>query len=244
MKKLLVLQMRPEDEPTKSEFETILRLGEIDREFVHQIRVEQGKEPDVDLDNYFAIIAGGSPFDISTPAEAKSAVQQRVESFFERLFDQVVARDFPFLGACSGNGLLGNYCGVPISGTYAEPIGTVMIHITEAGEKDDLLVGLPSPFRAFVGHKEACDALPKEAVLLATSESCPVQMFRIKNNIYASQFHPEADEGEYIVRIEAYKHHGYFPPDEADTLLKKIQGVKTPHSHEILRRFVLKYKDD
>ena len=150
MKKLLVLQMRPEDEPTKSEFETILRLGEIDREFVHQIRVEQGKEPDVDLDNYFAIIAGGSPFDISTPAEAKSAVQQRVESFFERLFDQVVARDFPFLGACSGNGLLGNYCGVPISGTYAEPIGTVMIHITEAGEKDDLLVGLPSPFRAFV----------------------------------------------------------------------------------------------
>ena len=119
-----------------------------------------------------------------------------------------------------------------------------MIHITEEGKKDDLLTGLPSPFLAFVGHKEACDTLPENAKLLATSDSCPVQMFRIKNNIYATQFHPEADEGEYVVRIEAYKHHGYFPPEEADTLLKKIQGIKTPHSHEILKRFVRKFKDN
>lgn len=244
MKKLLVLQMRPEDEPTESEFRTILRLGEIDGSRVDRIRVEKGEQLDVNLEDYFAIIAGGSPYDISTPEDAKTPVQKHVESFFSRLFDQVIARDFPFLGACSGNGLLGNYCGATISSTYSEPIGTVMIHITESGKKDDLLTGLPSPFLAFVGHKEACDALPENAVLLATSETCPVQMFRIKNNVYATQFHPEADEGEYVVRIEAYKHHGYFHPDQADTLLKKIQGVKTPHSHEILRRFVLKYKDN
>mgnify|MGYP001816031938 CR=1 FL=1 len=174
MKKLLVLQMRPEDEPTESEFKTILRLGGIDKDQVHRIRVEQGKETDVDLDDYFAIIAGGSPFDISCPPEKKSEAQKRVESFFSRLFDKVIPNDFPFLGACSGNGLLGNYCGVKISGTFGEPIGTVMIHITEDGAKDDLLAGLPSPFRAFVGHKEACDTLPENAVLLATSDSCPV----------------------------------------------------------------------
>ena len=244
MKKLLILQMRPEDEPTESEFETILRLGEIDKDQVHRIRVEQGKEPDVDLDDYFAIIAGGSPFDVSCPPEKKSDAQKKVESFFNRLFNKVVTNDFPFLGACSGNGLLGNYLGSTISSTYGEPIGTVMINITQAGEKDDLLYGLPSPFRAFVGHKEACDTLPPNAVLLATSATCPVQMFRIKNNIYATQFHPEADEGEYVVRIRAYKHYGYFPPEEANTLLKEIRGVKTPYSHEILRRFVAKYKSE
>ncbi|MBT8235298.1 MAG: glutamine amidotransferase [Bacteroidia bacterium] len=242
MKKLLILQMRPEDEPTESEFETILRIGEIDKNRVHRIRVEQGKEPDVDLEDYFAIIAGGSPFDVSCPPEKKSDAQKQVESFFNHLFDKVIPNDFPFLGACSGNGLLGNYLGSKISRAYGEPIGTVMIHITDAGGKDDLLTGLPSPFRAFVGHKEACDTLPQNAVLLATSDTCPVQMFRIKNNIYATQFHPEADEGEYIVRIRAYKNYGYFPPEEADTLLKEIKGVKTPYSHEVLRRFVAKYK--
>lgn len=242
MKKLLVLQMRPEDEPTESEFRTIMRLGEINKSHVHRIRVEQTRGFNVDLDEYFAIIAGGSPFDISTPREAKSEVQLQVESFFNQLFEQVFARDFPFLGACSGNGLLGNYCGVRISGRYGEPIGTVMIHITEEGKKDDLLAGLPSPFLAFVGHKEACDTLPTEATLLATSETCPVQMFRIKKNIYATQFHPEADEGEYKVRIRIYKHYGYFPPEESDTLLKKIRGIKTPHSHEILKRFIQKFQ--
>lgn len=244
MKKLLILQMRPEDEPTESEFQTILRLGEIDRTHVDRIRVEQTKTFDVNLDDYFAIIAGGSPFDISAPPETKSDIQIQVESFFKSLFDEVIKRDFPFLGACSGNGLLGNYCGVNISGTFAEPIGTVMIHITEEGQKDELLSGLPSPFRAFVGHKEACDTTPQHAVLLATSETCPVQMFRIKQNVYATQFHPEADEGEYIVRIRNYKNYGYFPPEQADTLLKEIRGVTTPHSHEVLRRFVTRYRQD
>ncbi|NND14824.1 MAG: glutamine amidotransferase [Eudoraea sp.] len=244
MKKILILQMRPEDEATDSEFEAILRIGEIARDQAEQIRVEQGEIVDVDLDRYCAIIAGGSPFDISYPTDKKSEAQQHVESFFTRLFDQVVPNDFPFLGACSGNGLLGKYCGTSISSKYSEPIGSVMVQVTEEGAKDPLLVDLPKQFLALAGHKEACDTVPQDAVLLATSEACPVQMFRLKNNIYATQFHPEADVGEYIIRIHTYKYHGYFPPEEAEELIAAIQGTETPHAHEILRRFVSKYKTE
>ena len=53
--------------------------------------------------------------------------------------------------------------------------------------------GCRATFDAFVGHKEACRVLPADAVLLASSPTCPVQMFRVRENLYATQFHPELD---------------------------------------------------
>ncbi len=242
MKKLLILQMRPETETADSEFEAILNVAQTGREYVHRVRVERLEGVQIDLNNYYAIIAGGSPFDVSYPEHKKSGVQRQVESFFNGLFDQVMDHDFPFLGACSGNGLLGRYCGATISGKYSEPVGSATIAITEEGEKDPLLVGFPKRFTAFVGHKEACDNVPQGAVLLLTSTPCPVQMFRVKKNIYATQFHPEADVEEFILRINTYKNHGYFPPIKAGQLIAAIKGVETPHAKEILRRFANKYQ--
>ncbi len=241
MKKFLILQMRPENETADSEFEAILRAGVLKRDEVHRIRLEQGI-PEIDLNDYSAIIAGGSPFDVSIPLENKSKVQKDIEVFFNRLFDLVVPQDFPFLGACSGNGLLGKYCGASISNKYPEPIGDVDIYVTEEGINDPLLQDLPQTFSALVGHKEACDKVPHGAVLLATSKPCPVQMFRVKENIYATQFHPEADKEEFILRINIYKYHGYFRPEEAEELIASVLQTNTPIPKEILKRFVQAYK--
>ena len=233
--------MRPEDATADSEFEAILRVGGLKPEEVHRVRLEQGI-PDIDLKDYAAVIAGGSPFDVTTPAYAKSEIQKNIESFYKNLFREIIPADFPFLGCCSGNGLLGQYCGVPITDTYSEPIGSVMISITPEGEKDPLLKGLPVSFLARVGHKEACDAIPADAVLLATSETCPVQMFRLKKNIYATQFHPEADAHEFVLRIITYKDYGYFPPEEAEELISAAQKIQTPVPKQILKRFIGRYK--
>ncbi len=240
MKKMLILQMRPEDETADSEFEAILRVGGLSNDEVHRIRLERGI-PTIDIKDYSAIIAGGSPFDVSAKEDHKSPIQKKIERFYKQLFDEVVPIDFPFLGACSGNGLLGSYCGATISSTYSEPIGSIMVSVTDKGAKDPLLLGLPKSFLALVGHKEACDHVPIGAVLLASSESCPVQMFRVKKNIYATQFHPEADAHEFELRIRTYRNHGYFPPEEADDLISAIQKVDTPVPKEILKRFVRLY---
>lgn len=242
MKKFLILQMRPENETSDSEFEAILRVGGLTADEVHRVRVEQNSIPDINLHNYSAIIAGGSPFDVSIPEAKKSVVQRRVELFFTALFDKLIPQDFPFLGACSGNGLLGRYCGATISNKFSEPIGSVDVWITNEGMKDPLLKGLPKNFTAMVGHKEACDTIPSGAVLLVSSDSCPVQMFRIKKNIYATQFHPEADADEFILRVKIYKHAGYFLPEEAEDLIREIRQLNTPVPKEILNRFIDKYK--
>jgi len=241
MKNILILQMRPENETCDSEYEAILKVGKIDRKQVDRIRVEQLENFEIDISNYSAVIAGGSPFDVTCPDLKKSAVQKRIESFFNHLFDQIISTDFPFLGICSGNGLLGNYYGTEISDKYAEGISSVNLSITKEGEKDDLLMGLPKQFFALVGHKEACNSVPQGGVLLVSSETCPVQMFRIKKNIYATQFHPEADGDEFVLRINTYKNFGYFPPEQAGELILSVKHVETPIPKEILRRFVDKY---
>ena len=211
----------------------------------HRLRIEQQGIPrDLRLDDYSGIIVGGSPFDISTPEAEKTALQKRIEADFSRLFDRLVPRDFPFLGACSGNGLLGSWLGADITPRYGEPVGCFELELTGEGKNDPLLAGYPDRIPALLGHKEACDRLPQGATLLIRGEACPVQMFRVGRNVYATQFHPEGDAEGFILRIQAYRHHGYFRPEEADALIERIRPARTPEANAILRRFVERYSSD
>lgn len=240
-KPFLILQLRPEDDTSDSEFLALLKYSELDEKDVHRIRIEQNGIPELFLGDYSAIIVGGSPFDISTPETQKSAIQKTIEADFKRLFDDVVASDFPFLGACSGCGLLGSYLDTPISGKYAEPVGAVTVSLTAEGKKDALLSGYPDQISVLLGHKEACDELPGGAALLMRGEACPVQMFRIGENVYATQFHPEGDSEGFTIRIHAYKNHGYFKPQQADELISAVNQADTPFAQKLLKRFVSRY---
>lgn len=241
-KPVLILQLRPEDETADSEFRAILKYGGLDEGDTVRLRIEQTGIPEsLNLAEYSAVIVGGSPFDISTPEADKSAIQRGIERDFARLLGDIVTQDFPFLGACSGNGLLGSYLGTSISRKYGEAVGCVSLRVTEDGRRDPLLQGFPERIDALLGHKEACDALPEGAVLLMSGEACPVQMFRVGRNVYATQFHPEGDAEGFTTRIHAYKHHGYFQPHEADSLIEAVGSAQTPYAHRILRRFVERY---
>ncbi|MCU7835117.1 MAG: glutamine amidotransferase [gamma proteobacterium symbiont of Taylorina sp.] len=237
-KPFLILQLRPEDNTSNNEFAAILKYSGLEEKMVHRLRIEKRGIPQhLSLDNYCAVIIGGSPFDISTPDEDKSSIQKKIEQDFTQLFDTIVKNDFPFLGACSGNALLGSYLGVSISTKYAESVSCVTLNLTEEGKNDKLLSGFPDQISVLLGHKEACDTTPDGAVLLMTSAVCPVQMFRIGKNVYATQFHPEGDGEGFTMRINTYKHHGYFPPHEADYLIEVVNRKKTPHAQKILKRF-------
>ncbi len=240
-KPFLILQIRPEDDTSDSEFAAILKYGGLDARDVCRMRIEKTGIPDLSLDDYSAVIVGGSPFDISTPEQEKSSIQKKIENDFKRLLDDIVALDFPFLGACSGCGLLGSYLNTHISGKYAEPVGCATIRLTDQGKSDALLSGFPDQIKVLLGHKEACDATPTGATLLLSGEDCPVQMFRIGQNIYATQFHPEGDSEGFTLRIHAYRHHGYFQPEEVQGLVEAVSKEDTPFAQEILKRFVNRY---
>lgn len=241
-KPFLVIQLRPEDLAADNELAKICQYGGLEVSEVERLRAETAGIPALALQDYSGIIVGGSPFDVSTPQHEKSELQLKVEADFANLFSTIVALDYPFLGCCSGNGLLGSYLGADISKRHGEPVGGVTVRRTEAGRKDPLLLDFPEQFSVLTGHKEACEQLPASCELLLTNDTCPVQMFKTGENVYATQFHPEGDAEGFSVRINIYKNHGYFPAEEAQELIDRINSVSTPEAHRILARFVARYR--
>jgi GMP synthase (glutamine-hydrolysing) len=237
----LLLATRAEDQAADDEYAAMLRAAGLDERDLRRIRLEAGPLPELDLDRYAGIILGGGPFDSSDPEDEKSLTQRRVESELRTLLDEVVDRDFPFLGACYGVGTLGVHQGGVVDRTYGEPISAVPVTLTDAGRADSLLAGLPGTFDAFVGHKEACRDLPPTAVLLASSPACPVQMFRVRRNLYATQFHPELDVEGIVTRIRIYQHYGYYPPDTMDEIIAGVRGAVVTEPPKILSAFVARY---
>ena len=241
MRPFLLLSSRAEDVAAHDEYAAFLRATGLPTDRLRRIRMEAGPLPGLDLDDYAGIFVGGGPFNSSDAPLEKSPVQHRVERELGALLDEVVARDFPFFGACYGVGTLGVHQGGVIDRTYAEPISAVRMRLTDEGAADPVLTGMPQEFDAFVGHKEACTVLPPGAVLLATSAACPVQMFRVKQNLYATQFHPELDLPGLLTRVHVYQHAGYFPPAELDALVARLAPAVVTEPGRMLANFVARY---
>jgi GMP synthase (glutamine-hydrolysing) len=134
--------------------------------------------------------------------------------------------------------LLGSFLGAPITNRYNEPVSCASVRLTPEGKQDPLLKGFPDRIDVLLGHKEACDITPAGTALLLKGDACPVQMFRIGRKVYATQFHPEGDVEGFELRIQVYRHHGYFEPHEAERLIAALKGKQTPYAQEILKRFI------
>lgn len=241
-KPFLLLQIRPEDEASDNEYDGFLTASGLEPEELIRFRIESAPLPKIDLNDYSGIILGGGPFDITKAKHEKSDAQRRVEKELAALLDELIEKDFPFFGACYGVGTLGSHQGGVIGNQYAETVLAAHLRVTEEGQADSLCEGLPQVFRAVVGHKESCDVLPSHAALLVTSPDCPVQMFRIKNNLYATQFHPELDKQGIKVRVNVYKHAGYFAPEDAEEILETVGSADLSHAPIVLRNFVRRYQ--
>ncbi len=245
MKPFLILQLRPETDAADDEFQAFLNKGALAPEQVERLRLDLHDIPqDIDLEAYSGIIVGGGPGCVSDPEERKSPTEKRIETAVMGLMPEILARDLPFLGCCYGMGILGHHLspGSVSQARYGEAVGAVTCRLTEAGRADPLLAGLPGSFRALVGHKEAVQYLPPGAAHLVGSEPCPLQMIRAGLNVYATQFHPEADAAGFETRIRIYKNHGYFPPESADALIRAVRAETVFAPERILRNFVARYR--
>ena len=243
MKPFLILQLRPLDAACENELQAILKYGGLKEGQYRQIRMEQNGIPDLDLRDYSGIIIGGGPSNVSDPLEKKGAAQIKFEADLQKLYKQLFELDFPLLGTCYGVGSIADYLGCKVSREkYSERPGAVDIFLTKDAQHDPITKNLPQKFRAFTGHKEACQDLPEDAILLASSKACPYQMFRFKKNIYTVQFHPELDFEGLVIRIGIYKHEGYFKPGDAQKLIDENRTEKIVVPESILKRFVERYK--
>jgi len=244
LKPFLILQLRPETAAADDEYVAFLAKGELAVENTHRIRLDQDDPPQaLDLGDYSGVIVGGGPGCVSDPPADKSATEARIEAAVLGLMPDITARDFPFMGCCYGIGVLGQHLGADVSKiAYAEPVGTSTCRATPEAANDALLRDLPQEFDVFVGHKEALQELPAACTHLLASDACPYQMIRYRDNVYATQFHPEADARGFALRIGIYRNSGYFAPEEADNLIAMCRAADVHAPELILRNFVARYR--
>ena len=117
----------------------------------------------------------------------------------------------PVLGICLGAQLLAHVLGAPVYRHGTPEIGWYPIDPTPATPADEVLSALTRPAPVFQWHSYTFD-LPRDAVLVATGQDCPMQAFRYGDNAYGFQFHLEMDEAlisrwlskpSYLADIEA-----------------------------------------
>ncbi len=243
MKRFLILQLRPETDASDAEYASILDKMGLMPDQTHRFRLDRENLPEgLDVTDYAGVIVGGGPGCVSDDPATKSAVDARVEAAIMGLMPQITAQDHPFMGCCYGLGILAAHLGGEVSkDQFGEPVGPSTCRLTEDGMQDPLTSGLEPNFDAFVGHKEAVQSLPEGCVHLLASDPCPFQMIRWGQNVYATQFHPEADARDFEERINIYKHHGYFPPEDAQRLIDICHAADVTQPREILRRFAQRY---
>jgi GMP synthase (glutamine-hydrolysing) len=163
-----------------------------------QVRVDLG-ETVPDLLAYDAIIFAGGEYRPDEFDEPIFAVER------ERIMAALEA-GVPILGICLGHQLLAYWLGGEVARGKWE-IGWLPVTINDEGQTDPLLAGLGQAFYAFLWHGDQITRLPQEAVLLASSERCPVQCYRLRGRlVWGVQFNPQYDPviADNLVRNTAW----------------------------------------
>jgi len=111
----------------------------------------------------------------------------------KNLIRNIVTSRIPYLGICLGGQLLAAALGAKVASHRWEELGTLKVSLTEAGETDRLFAGFSREFGTFQWHHDSFD-IPERGVMLAASAVCPHQAFRVGENAWGLQFHPEVTE--------------------------------------------------
>ena len=106
------------------------------------------------------------------------------------LLKDAIDRDIPIFAICLGTQLLAVAGGGKVE--RAE-LGEVGIYEIRRNEVADSIFNFDAPVPAAQWHEDQVTVLPTGATLLASSELCENQIYRIGTNTYGVQFHPEID---------------------------------------------------
>ncbi len=138
------------------------------------------------LDGYAALIMLGGGL---MPDDDEKAPWLKAE---RSLAQQAIEGDVPTLGICLGAQILAHVSGglVRANGPLPER-GLTQIDGGEAAATDRLFADVPRPGFFMENHRDVIEVLSETAVLLASSERCTNQAFRLGSAVWGVQFHPE-----------------------------------------------------
>lgn len=150
-----------------------------------------------------------------------------------KLVAEALDGNVPLFGICLGGQMIAEVAGGEVTGDAGAPEnGSLPVTIRPEAADDTLFRDLPEVVPAIEHHVDAITALPPGAVWLAETERCPYQAFRVGEQAWGVQFHPEV----LPERIREWRVDG-FDPDEVYATAVADEPVSTPIWREVALRF-------
>lgn len=161
------------------------------------IELSRGEELPERLCDVSAVFIMGGPMNVYE--EDKYPFLRKEDNFIK----QLLIKNIPVLGICLGAQLLAKSQGALIMRAPFEEIGWYKVRLTDKGAEDPLFFGIEKQIDVFQWHQDTF-MLPKGAKLLATSQLCENQAFRIGECAWGLQFHIEMTQDLIIDWAEEY----------------------------------------
>jgi GMP synthase (glutamine-hydrolysing) len=146
----------------------------------HELEIQFAGRGEIGLSGHAAVIALPG---VANPDDATDAIDATRDVLREAL-----RQGLPILGICLGAELLAEAAG-GATGPCRPEWGYREVSLAEAGRDDQLLADLPPQFDVFQAHDYGFE-LPPAAIALAHSPAA-LQAFRVGDNAWGVQFHPE-----------------------------------------------------
>ena len=137
--------------------------------------------PSFDPEDFQALIFMGGPMSVNDDLPCLSLEMEAIR--------RAIGGGVPVLGICLGSQLIAKALGARVGRNPSKEIGWFDVTFTAAAADDPLFAGLDRE-TVFHWHGETFD-LPPGGSLLASSEFCRNQAFRIGDRVYGLQFHLE-----------------------------------------------------
>ena len=148
----------------------------------------------------------------------------------------LVAHHVPVLGICFGHQLLAYALGGEVQNNpNGIEVGTVKTRLSLHAQADPLFQQLGGPLAVQASHRQSVVRLPDAATLLASSDKDPHHAFRVGENVWGVQFHPEFDARIVTAYTEYYRAMLAEQEVHADQVLATVR--ETPSASQILSNF-------
>ena len=182
---------------------------------MHAVELDEG-EAIPPLDGFDMLLVMGGPMDVWETDKHPWLIAEMAA------IKEWVQAGRPYLGLCFGHQLLAQALGGHVGLMDGAPeVGIAQVPLAP----DPIFAGVPALCTCFQWHGAEVKRLPEGAVLLASSEACGVQAFRLGDAAYGLQFHMEltnttAEEWgalpEYAKALERVRGPGSLPVIQAE----------------------------